>query len=154
MKDLGVFVLTSSLITIALFVFGFFGLMGGHDTTDNLNEPFLAAVCALNAILAFVRGYLYFEPTTQINVLDEEQTIPVVQPVYSMIWTQLVHPLGLLISVSLLTYILIFLSENLGGNIAAWFLANLLKSSLLLSSSVAILLASIFHYRHLSKATT
>jgi hypothetical protein len=153
-KDLGVFVLASSLVAVAIYLVGKSEVLGGHDTTDNLNESFLAAVCAINAVIAFVRGYLFFEPLENINTLDEEQSIQVSQPVYSLFWIQIIHPLGLLISVSLLTYMIMFSFETFHGDVVAWFTSDILKSSLLLSSGVAILLASTFHFRHLNMRTT
>lgn len=154
MKDLGVFVLASSLVAVAIYLVGKSEVLGGHDTTDNLNESFLAAVCAINAVIAFVRGYLFFEPLEDINTLDEEQSIQVSQPVYSLFWIQIIHPLGLLISVSLFTYMIMFSFETYHGDFVAWFATDILKSSLLFSSGVAILLASTFHFRHLNMRTT
>ncbi|MBI1266563.1 MAG: hypothetical protein GC193_03925 [Cryomorphaceae bacterium] len=154
MKDLGVFVLASSLSVVAIYLIGKTEILGGHDTTDNLNESFLAAGCAINAVIAFVRGYLFFEPLDNINTLDEEQSIQVSQPAYSLFWIQIIHPLGLLISMSLLTYIIMFSFETFHGDVVAWFTTDILKSSLLLSAGVAILLASTFHIRHLNMRTT
>jgi hypothetical protein len=153
-KDLGVFVLASSLFAVAIYLLGKTEVLGGHDTTDNLNESFLAAVCSINAVIAFVRGYLFFEPLEDINTLDEDQSIQVSQPVYSLFWIQIIHPLGLLISVSLLTYVLMFSFETFHGDVVAWFSTDLLKSGLVVSSGVAILLASVFHFRHLNMHTT
>lgn len=154
MKDLGVFVIASSIAAVAVYLIGRFEFIGSHDDTDNLNESFLAAVCTLNAVIAFVRGYLFFEPLENLNTLDEEQSLQVSQPTYSLFWIQIIHPLGLLISVSLLTYIIMFSLENFHGDVVTWFTSDVIKSCLVIASGISILLASTFHYRHLNTRTT
>ncbi|MFM1932852.1 MAG: hypothetical protein RL226_2155 [Bacteroidota bacterium] len=149
MKDLGAAIIAITLLTTAFYAGGVLGIPGTHDHSDHLHEDFILFVIAYNCLIVYLKNFLFAPRQTVTSVLDSEATVQMNGEHKSGIWMSLIHPLGLLVSVTIFTYILMYFINDVGGSYVRAAIGDPVNTLYPALAAVAVLLSSIYHVYYL-----
>lgn len=154
MKDLGIYLILLSIPFFILYLVCILFLYPeGHN---QINFHVLAITHVLNAMNVYFLWSKFFDVEEVEGVLDEDLIYSSFQKKKNVhpILPAFLFPLGFLISIGSLTYMLMYIMDHNHQGFSHWFGEELLVTFILACSIPASLISVPFYFRLLNKGVT